>query len=367
MDLQRVTEFVKIALECSVYVAPAEPGLSHSELYEAGKVLGFYEGELNTALPMAAATIYFGSSRIHPGPGVVSRDFLPLPDPDYRNVEAFQFILEQLHLEARKRGPTNAQADRSVLVERAVANGIPRHDAEVALAVMRLSEDTTEAGGVVTLTHKGLHYAMPKVQLDHWADMRRGVPPSQPNPMRLKIHAVVKDIIARRTDGRPASAEPLDAFADAIEKLGYGNFRMWWVQMVAELRNLDPGNPVNTCVTSAAIVEGALTFVVKHARSLGVGLFGSKDFDRDPRTWKIDDLVTSAGTGNPDAVLDAPTKALADTLVITRQRIHAGRMLSEFPQGVPDLRPEEARRARDTADQVVRRVLDWLEKHPVKS
>jgi hypothetical protein len=54
----------------------------------------------------------------------------------------------------------------------------------------------------------------------------------------------------------------------------------------------------------------------------------------------------------------------ADELVRTRQRIHAGRMLSELPQGAPDLRPEEARAAKAMAELVVRRVLDWLTRYP---
>jgi hypothetical protein len=39
-------------------------------------------------------------------------------------------------------------------------------------------------------------------------------------------------------------------------------------------------------------------------------------------------------------------------------------MLSEYPAGVPDLRPEQAREAIQTAEVVVRRVLDWLQKYP---
>ena len=48
-----------------------------------------------------------------------------------------------------------------------------------------------------------------------------------------------------------------------------------------------------------------------------------------------------------------------------RQRIHAGRMLEEHPRGVPDLRPDEARESVETATAVVRRILDWLEAHPL--
>jgi hypothetical protein len=118
-------------------------------------------------------------------------------------------------------------------------------------------------------------------------------------------------------------------------------------------------------VLSAALVEGALIFVVAHARKRNLNVFRSKDFDGAPRTWKIEDLVKSAATGNDSAILDEPTRFRAITLVQTRQRIHAGRMLSEFPSGmIPDLRPEEARDARATAEQVVRRVLDWLGRYP---
>jgi hypothetical protein len=51
-------------------------------------------------------------------------------------------------------------------------------------------------------------------------------------------------------------------------------------------------------------------------------------------------------------------------LIKVRQRIHAGRMISDYPAGVPDLRPEESREAKATADLVVRRVLDWVRRYP---
>lgn len=175
----------------------------------------------------------------------------------------------------------------------------------------------------------------------------------------------MRDIIGRRTDGRAKFVEPIDAFAEELGKLGYGPFRLWWTQTVAELRGSDPhSSPVSVLVLAAALVEGALTFVVKHARSQNLGVFRSKDFDGNPRTWKIDDLVASAASVRESAILDAQTKNRAEILIRSRQRIHAGRMLSEFPTGVPDLRPEEARDAKITAEQVIRCVLDWLLKYP---
>jgi hypothetical protein len=99
-------------------------------------------------------------------------------------------------------------------------------------------------------------------------------------------------------------------------------------------------------------------------RGLGLGVFGSKTFEQDSRSWQIQDLVGSAAAGRDAAILDEPTRQRANRLIQTRQRIHAGRMLSEFPGGLPDLKPEDARDAKETADQVVRRILEWLEKHP---
>jgi hypothetical protein len=184
-------------------------------------------------------------------------------------------------------------------------------------------------------------------------------------PARARAYPIVGDIIERRSDGRPAHAEPLDAFAEQLGALNYGAFALWWKQLVNELRRSDANtSPVSVCVLSAALVEGALTFVVQHARNLNQGVFRSRDFEGSARSWKLDDLVSSAASGNESAVLDIPTKNRAEILIKSRQRIHAGRMVTDFPNGVPDLRPEEARDAKTTAELVVRRVLDWLEKFP---
>ncbi len=72
--------------------------------------------------------------------------------------------------------------------------------------------------------------------------------------------------------------------------------------------------------------------------------------------------MRSAASGGSEAIFSPQVKARAETLIRTRQRIHAGRMLSEHPGGPPDLRPDEARDAKGTAEQVVRSILDWLER-----
>jgi hypothetical protein len=84
----------------------------------------------------------------------------------------------------------------------------------------------------------------------------------------------------------------------------------------------------------------------------------------EPHRWKLDRLIASASGGGDTAILDEPTRSRAITLATARQRIHAGRMLSDYPNGVPDLQPEQAREGNATAEQVVRRVLNWLESNP---
>jgi hypothetical protein len=133
--------------------------------------------------------------------------------------------------------------------------------------------------------------------------------------------------------------------------------------MVSEMKRADPNTAaVSICVLAAALVEGALTFIVRHARKSGH--FQSPDYENDPQKWKIDKLVVSAASGGSAAILDPSVKARAEAVIRARQRIHAGRMLVDYPSGVPDIRPEEAREARGAAEQVVRAILDWLQKHP---
>jgi hypothetical protein len=99
----------------------------------------------------------------------------------------------------------------------------------------------------------------------------------------------------------------------------------------------------------------------------GLEVLASKSFDEAPRAWRIDDLVNSASRGRDSAILNGLVKARANRLIVLRQRIHAGRMLSDFPNGPTDLRPEEAREARESAEIIVRAILDWLQRYPALS
>lgn len=357
--MQRQTELWDIlhaALECSVYAAPTSPGLTHVELIEVAKRFGYEEGEVRD---MSQSFAMGKAGRLQPRADSQWSTFHWVEVPDYRHPAAFDFVHGELRDLGRKQGAAKAIIARSVLVDRGVQRGHDREKLEVAIAVMLFSQHLTQTGADLKLSSGHETYPLASEQLAQ-ADRQ-----PMPKAAREKVYPTIRDVVSRRTDGRPAAAEPLEAFAEALQQLGHPQFRLWWVQTVSELRQLDPVHtPTAAAVLSAALVEGALTFVVKHARAVSVGPFGSADYERAPNTWRIDEMVQSASKGGEHAVLSATVRNRAVELLKVRQRIHAGRMLTDHPGGAPDLRPEEARAARETVEILVRAVLDWLAKHP---
>jgi hypothetical protein len=353
------------ALEASVYAAPREPGLSREELFEVGRRHGRKDGEIGDAINEL--------SRQGAGAGGQWRWMLPDiwfttawwlgigEEPELRNPSAFDFVYGELSELARNVGIAKAHLDRATLVARAAARSLSAHDVEYAVTLLVLGKRLIEKDGTLGFAGTTVPAEMPSSGLED----RRG--PGTPKLLRTQVLPTVQDVIARRSDGRSKSAEPFDAFAAQLERLGYAPFGLWWKLLVQELRRTDPSaSPLSALVLAAAVVEGALAFVVEPARKLGSGVFGSDSFKDVPQTWKLAELVKGAARGGAAAILDERTRAQALDLNEARQRIHAGRMLSKFPQGVPDLRPEEARAGRGTAELVVRRVVDWLEKNPIE-
>ena len=366
MIRDEIKQFFAAALECSFYVSPAEPGLSYEELVEAGRQAGFAPGEITDGIN-AVVTRTFGrqNPRFLPNSNAHLHWhlFLHPEEPEFRNVGAFRFLWSQLYESGRQNGIGAIRLERSMLLAKAERDGFKRLDVEVALAVFIFTGQLKEDNGVINPVHTHGFPGDPAQTLD-----TLGSRPPARREDRRKAYPIVKDLIDRRTDGRPAAAEPLDAFTTELKKLGHGAFQLWWQQTVAEMRLSDTQTtPVSVIVLAAALVEGVLTFVVKHARSLSLAVFRSSDFDGDPRSWKIEKLVASAASGGDAAILDTPTTIRSEGLIQTRQRIHAGRMLSDFPQGAPDLKPEQARDAKATAELVVRKVIEWLERHPTSS
>jgi hypothetical protein len=362
LTLQHVAQLIQGALECSLVLAPREPGLTYQELIEVGRRCGLKDGEMNDVLHRAN-NYATGSRRLLPDTGTLEL-FMLREDPELRNLDAVDFVLSEMNTQIAEAGGRAARLDRDVVVERGVSRGLPRNNVDAAVTLLVWADIWVEKDGVLSSRHGIAYKPLPSEQRDQPGGARQ----VYRREFRAQAYPVVQDVIARRSEGRPAFAEPLDAFAEQLDSLGYSHFRLWWTQAVRELRQLQPeGAPVATCVLAAALVEGCLTFVVRHAREQDLAVFRRGEFERDPKSWKIDDLVASAASGGDGAILTAQARARADRLVRTRQRIHAGRMLTDFPAGPPDLRPEEARDAKATADLVVRAVLEWLDQFPAKA
>ncbi|MGO9430192.1 hypothetical protein [Rhodoblastus sp.] len=359
----QLNSLLAAALECSVFVEPLDPGLAYEELREVAKRANFQAGEINDCLQVLDKAVS-ASRRLIPSPAQRSIwCMFDAQEPDYRNFAALDFVYSQLNALVRSEGFAGAQIDRTVLVARAAEQGISAHDANVAVTYLVLADLIVERDGALRFPGRpGALGASVRPLPSEQAQQGR------PAGARIRrqmatAYPLVQDVIARRSDGRRVQPEPLDAFAGELVKLGYPQFRMWWTQTVAEMRKSDPSSQsVSAAVLAAALVEGALTFIVKHGQTKG--FFLSPDYDADPRKWKIENLVKSA-TNGASPILPSRLKPRVDALITTRQRIHAGRMLADYETtGVPDLRPDEAREALATAEAVVRAILDWLAVNP---
>jgi hypothetical protein len=152
VHLQQLTVFFRAALECSVYLAPTEPGLSASELFEVGKRAGYQEGEMGDALPRVA-TQYFGQSRnLLPDLDPTWPHFLLPQTPDYRNVAAFDSMYSQFN-DSLKAVGRRARLERRVIVERAISRGIPRKDIEAAITIALLCDVLIDKNDVLSSKH----------------------------------------------------------------------------------------------------------------------------------------------------------------------------------------------------------------------
>ena len=363
MDQQQIVAFIRQALECSVYAAPRQPGLTYQELMEAGARRSLKTGEIEDAIQLAQL-IPNKERRLLPDQHVRQMWMMfgtPLPEP-LGAIEAYDFVVTELKEAVREFGAQRAKLDRDVIVQRGGGTGLSRHDMEVAISFMVLAGQLIEKDGTILFLPGLGQYLLPSLQ-NHQRRIPKNATLTQ---AREETLALVKDIVERRSDGRQRSIEPLVAFADELDKLGHSHFRMWWQQTAGELLRCDPQtSPTAMSVLAAALVEGALAFTVKYARSLSLSVLGSNTLDGPPRNWKIEELIKGASHGT-DAILDAATRQRVEALFVVRQRIHPGRMLSDFPQGAPDLKPEAARDSKATSELVARCVIEWLQLHPSK-
>lgn len=349
---------VRSALLASVFLSPQSHGLTYEEIHEVAKRAGFKRGEIDDAIAHIQVDHVDGRMALNKNSGFVDvSDFNQRCDPEYRDWKAFEAVRQTLIELGREVGKDKAKLPRDVLVERVAAQGIDRKKAEVAVAMLLID-------GILTMDKQGLlcdrsNYALPSVQIAQQSQLGGRIPATEFKSLKT-VYSSVEDVIKRRDDGRAPAASALDAFESTLDRLQQTRFRSWWVHTRSELNRAAPMHqPTTVTVLATALAEAALTFVVPEAQKAGL----MKRIEGKTTGWRFSDLIKGAKSGDPSVVpiFDERTAQRALDLNDARQRIHAGFLIDSVPTGpIPDLRPEQATDAKQTAEIVVRRVIDWL-------
>lgn len=365
MDLGRMREvsrWLEGVLLASVFADPESPGLSHAELEELAKQRGYGAGELQDAISKCVRNEPTREGRYLPSSlmaGTRLIDFNKIHAGDPRNIEAFKFVCTSFQEAERHAGRDNAKLPRDVLVDRAAQKGLDGHAVQVACASYILAEQIAPQPDRDLLHWRGM-YAHPKDQ------QRRRV--TEHHPV-TPVLGVVRDIVARRTDGRPKSGDPFKAFADKLEQLGYPNNRIWWNQTVREATTLNPLEaPTAVLVLSAALGEGALSFLVRYARKATNGAaFGSNTFDegQPKKNWSLEALAKAAKHDTAQ-VIDQLLMEQCIRLNEDRQRIHGARYIDTAvdPTKIAT-KDHEAEAALQTVKRLVSKIVEWIAAHPL--
>jgi hypothetical protein len=235
---QEIIALLKAALECSVYVSPRDPGLTYEELTIIGTTARYLEGEINDALPHVGSRFY-SVPRIMPAEQDTSQWVFFFPEnPEYKHYAALDFVFDGLNLLLRSEGEARAQIERNVLLVRAVAKGIPRHNIEVAITWLVMGKQLVETDSILRFAHRGAMVRQCQASLEPFTGMRTPSLIRRAPILWRRMSSPVASTVA------PQHPEPLDAFAEQLERLGYRQFRMWWMQTVSELRQSNPGSVV---------------------------------------------------------------------------------------------------------------------------
>jgi hypothetical protein len=358
----RVGTFILDAVKASLFAMPREHGLTVTELLELGRADDIKQGELMDTLRAATAFVEQKGSRyrLHPN---LSQDLIYFIiggfDGDPRNPKAFQFVWKTFHELMREHGAQNAKIDRSVLLARGTAEGLLELDLDLAVETYIWGRALQEQGGTLLggLGGQSSPEEQRRQALQHYQASR------SPHAGAAAMIEQVRDIMMRRTDRRPPSVEPIAAFAAALDDLKLSGLKAWWNEIAGELRRADnQTSPTSVIVLAAALAEASLCAVISRARTLDATMTGVKV--DDPKSWKLVELQKFARRGEKPIIVGDLVPRV-DQLNEQRQRIHAGRYwIAGRPANGFDLRPEEARAARETLDQLLRAVLDWLRDNP---
>lgn len=351
MRLQEVQRFIRNVLASSILVAPDEYGVTPAELVEIGASHGFGPGEIQDALRVDA-----GIDRSRMGPNLIPTsmvtNFLLMEPTEGRagmpSAETLDYVVRQFQEVAKEKGARSARLSGDVLGARGEGAGHTKRDVQVALALFELNGNLKDEGDG-SLSNISLQIMQPFVGR---TTMR--------NPILdlTSVYGTVRDVIARRASDRPASADPLRAFPEELAALGHANLREWWHQVASELDCADSQqSPVSVVVLSAALCEAALTVVIGRSKELELAM---RRLPERVEQWQLSQLIEWAKSGS-DPIIQGDLGAKCKKLNEWRQRIHVARYLEATPAQV-SCRTDEARQAKNILAELVRAVLEWLDR-----
>lgn len=174
-------QFVKSAVEASVFARPAFPGLTEDEIVIVGKPFDYKRGEILDAVEAAvrAREVAANNSRLVPGSIAERFDSFTWRDAgDLRNPRAFEAVHRYMHELAREHGIRSAVARREFVIEHATrVDGVPAADAEAAITCLLLASHFEQEGAdSIRLVAGRERWALPSEQLRGATTYDRGEP-----------------------------------------------------------------------------------------------------------------------------------------------------------------------------------------------
>jgi len=351
---KEVEVFFKDAIVASVYADPENPGTTLSELQELAKHVDIGAGELSDYVRSYARN--YSEGRYVPNLSFAETNFIQRIEPDYRNPEAFDFVLDQLKRIARDAGMAKATMQRDALVALAEAENLRGFDLKVAIVWLAAHSMVAIDGNEVRLTMTGSNYVGAVKQTNrHYSDNVRK------RPYLDRCLHYLRELRAQADTGRPAAENVLELFDHKLDSIGQGDFRVWWAQVRRELVQADAHNAhLMVTVLSAVLVEGALSLVVKQAQADGRSM--TKHLDTDLKKWRFEHLIQLAKSGQ-DAIFKQHVADRCTRLNEFRKRIHVGALLDGSTWAHRyDARADEATEAKETAKIAIRAILDWVKR-----
>lgn len=295
---QEIISFIKAALECSVYICPLSPGLEYNELVQAAENAGFFEGEINDAIPQAV-TLYWGAGNTKILPrkeDTIILSVIAYPEePDYRNPVAFHRVFEEMRLLVRQKGIANAQTERSALVGKCVTQQASTHDVQVAIAILTLNEILEAKDCIIRFARGKESWGSPGDQANQ-AKMPIGG--RFQRPARARAYPIVQGIIAARDQPATSTVTEDAVQAAAAELPKLKNDEWISASKALDLLGRRPGNYIAICTRAhAGIVKTRAKLFIRDKErfeniELPLDFWWARGHEALTQNWRAGDFDT---------------------------------------------------------------------------